>query len=321
MSSGKGRRGPRVAASDEMGFRDEATAHTLWRTHLPTSSPEDWRLYIDPDGEEREYNISVLIADDRAWQAVEEAKENGEAPPRYDPPPRQRVWPTRRSDRPGETLYRDWGDRLEDDRWILAFSGRDGLLDRELDPEAAAYWLHRINRYALPPGLRHIRPRTTDAAHPRLRPDWRPASRASTPSDDDRQSRPADGRDGLEVPPEEVTEPVVLGGPDDPAFVWGKEKDPLPPAQYRTMKALVEAHGKKRLSQDALHRATADDEGNLVEDPVGALKRLRRRDADWKGVIDMAGKAGRGYGLKDRPPTPTRKNREIHPPRPGGGRR
>jgi hypothetical protein len=205
----------RVEASDGMGFGDKARAYALWRTHLPTSSPEDWRPYIDLDGEEREYNISVLIAEDRAWQAEEEAKENGEAPPR------QRVWPTRRSDRPGETLYRDWGDRLEDDRWILAFSGRDGLRDLQLDPEAAAYWLCQINSYLLPPGLRHIRPRADEAAYPRLRP----ASRASTPSDDDRTAPGAAIRstEGVRTDPDPTP---TAGGDIEPAPTGTPEKEP-----------------------------------------------------------------------------------------------
>jgi hypothetical protein len=101
-------------------------------------------------------------------------------------------------------------------------------------------------------------------------------------------------------------EPVVLKGPDDSVFVFGKEKDPLPPAQYRVIKALVEARSQgRRLSKDRLVAATKDEHGDCVEDPVGALKRLRRRDPDWESVIDMAGRPGRGYGLKDRPPTPT----------------
>ena len=108
--------------------------------------------------------------------------------------------------------------------------------------------------------------------------------------------------------------PVALNGPDDDVYVWGKRKDPLPRAQYRVVKALVDAHANgERPSKDALCRR-AD-----VEDPVGALKRLCKRDADWKDAIDMARVPGRGYGLKDKPPTPTQKNRENHPRRPRGG--
>jgi hypothetical protein len=114
--------------------------------------------------------------------------------------------------------------------------------------------------------------------------------------------------------------PVVLGGPDDKVIVWGEVKDRLPRAQYRVLKALVEAHAKgERLSTDSLRNATKDGKGNVVEDPMGALKRLRKRDADFGNLIDMAKDSGRGYGLNDRPPTPTQKNPVSHPRRPRGG--
>jgi hypothetical protein len=107
-----------------------------------------------------------------------------------------------------------------------------------------------------------------------------------------------------DAPPEP---PIILGGPDDDLTVCGKRKPPLPPAQYRVVKALVEARGE-RLSKDTLRGRTKDNRGNVVEDPVGALKRLRKRDRDFKRIIDMAGGPGRGYGLKDWPPTPTHKS-------------
>jgi hypothetical protein len=95
-----------------------------------------------------------------------------------------------------------------------------------------------------------------------------------------------------------TSKPVVLGGADDDVFVCGKKKAPLPPAQYKVVKALVEANEKgERVSKDSLYSRAK------VDDPIGALKRLIRRDADWAGVIDMARLAGRGYGLRDCPPT------------------
>jgi hypothetical protein len=103
--------------------------------------------------------------------------------------------------------------------------------------------------------------------------------------------------------------PIVLRGPDDDVVVCGKRKDPLPPAQYRVIKALVDAKAnEERLTVEALRNRTTDEKGNPVEDPLGALKRLRNRDRDWKRIIDMAGVRGRGYGLKDCPPTYTQKN-------------
>jgi hypothetical protein len=114
---------------------------------------------------------------------------------------------------------------------------------------------------------------------------------------------PAMAPQSKSIPPKTTpTEPVVLAGPDKEVIVWGKRKPPLPPAQYRVIKALAEAHAKgERLSKDMLSTRTKDDDGNSVEDPVGALKRLIH-DPVWQQVIDMAGIPGRGYGLND-PPT------------------
>jgi hypothetical protein len=40
----------------------------------------------------------------------------------------------------------------------------------------------------------------------------------------------------------------------------------------------------------------------MVEDPVGALKRLReRKNSLWKQVIAMSGKVQHGYGLNAPP--------------------
>jgi hypothetical protein len=115
--------------------------------------------------------------------------------------------------------------------------------------------------------------------------------------------------------------PVVLGGPDDPVFVWGKDQGRLPPAEYRVIRALVKAREeRKRLHTDSLRNATKDEQGHAVDDAVGALERLlKRKGSDWGSVIDMAGVPGRGYGLKDWPPTPTQKNPISRPRRPRGG--
>jgi hypothetical protein len=49
-------------------------------------------------------------------------------------------------------------------------------------------------------------------------------------------------------------------------------KPPLPPAQYRVVKALVDAYAaNERLSKTQLEKRTKDARGNPVEDPVGAL--------------------------------------------------
>jgi hypothetical protein len=173
MPSKKGRRRQRVAASDEIGFADEAKARILYRTELPTSSPEDWLSSIGLDGGEEEIDVSAAIDEQREWEADRDARRLGKVPQWHDRPPRQCVWPSRRSDRPDETLYRIAGARR--DRWHLTFAGQVGGLNRELTREAAVHWL-RIQGYKLPPDLRRITRRTTDADHPRLHRDWRPGA-------------------------------------------------------------------------------------------------------------------------------------------------
>jgi hypothetical protein len=119
--------------------------------------------------------------------------------------------------------------------------------------------------------------------------------------------------------PVENEPPDVMKGPDDKVIVCGKEKDPLTPAQYRVVKVLVEAKAEnKRLSIQSIQQRTKDESENVVEDPLGVLKRLRK-DPDWAKVIDMAGRWGRGYGLCNCPPRTTRKNPVSHPRRPRGG--
>jgi hypothetical protein len=128
----------------------------------------------------------------------------------------------------------------------------------------------------------------------------------------------------IEAPPPSVSKPkapVEIRGPDDDVLLWKKNKGRLPRAEYYVVKALVEVHARgERLSIDKLRTATKDGEGNVVEDPLGALKRLRQRDDDWKNVIDMAGMRGRGYGLNDKPLSQhTHKNPPKHPRRPTKG--
>jgi hypothetical protein len=207
-----------------MVFRDEATAYTLRRTDERVSDPANWRRFIPLRGRERGFDISVPIDEDFKWRAVEDAKRKDQEPPQHDPPPRQCVWRGRRSDRPSETLYRLSGSRRRRDRWILVFEGRDDLLNRELSPEAAAYWIARFNQYELPPDLRHITTRTTDAAYPRLRPDWRLASKASAPSDDDRTAPGSAIRstEGVRTDPDPTP---TAGGAIEPAPKGTPEKE------------------------------------------------------------------------------------------------
>ncbi len=107
--------------------------------------------------------------------------------------------------------------------------------------------------------------------------------------------------------------PVWLSGPDENVILWGKPKPPLPPAQYGVVKALVEAHAaNERLSKTQLEKRAKDERGNPIEDPVGALERLSKKDSDWKQAIDMAKVAGRGYCLNDRPRAPISTHDTAH---------
>jgi hypothetical protein len=111
-----------------------------------------------------------------------------------------------------------------------------------------------------------------------------------------------------QAPDSALVVPVDLGGPDDRVLVCGNDKGVLTPERYRVISALIAASRKgDRLSIDNLRKQTADGSGNVVEDPLGVLKRLRR-DPDWEKVIDMAGTRGRGYRLRATHPLSPRKD-------------
>jgi len=109
--------------------------------------------------------------------------------------------------------------------------------------------------------------------------------------------------------------PVRLNGPDEKVILWGKPKPRLAPAQYAVVKLLVEAYNtEERLSKSQLENRAKDGRGNTIEDPVGALERLCRKDRDWRQAIDMAKVAGRGYQLNDRPGAPTTTHKTANQP-------
>ncbi len=109
--------------------------------------------------------------------------------------------------------------------------------------------------------------------------------------------------------------PVELNGPDEEVIVCGIAVGRLPDAEYRVIRVLLDAYTKgERLSEATLRNRTKDAQGNKVEDPVGALKRLRKKkNTPWPHAIEMSGRTRRGYTLKprpdkppDKPPTKTR---------------
>ena len=118
-------------------------------------------------------------------------------------------------------------------------------------------------------------PPSGTADRPQEEGDQAPASPAPTP----REESQADPAASESDPPP----PVRLDGPDRPVFVWGKEKAPLAPAQYRVIRALVEAGKKdKRLSKDAL---CLGNQGQGRERGRRSRRHIRTtlldRDADW----------------------------------------
>jgi hypothetical protein len=103
--------------------------------------------------------------------------------------------------------------------------------------------------------------------------------------------------------------PVVLVSQDEAPIVRGTEKPILTPTQYRVVKALVAAF-PERLAGDSLARKSE------VEDPVGAIDRLRR-DKDWEMVLSKPGQAHGGYGIVAKP-RKTQKSPETRPRKPRG---
>jgi hypothetical protein len=202
MSSEKKRRGPTCAA-DTVTFSDRAMAKIQFATDLPVFVPEDWRPFTALDNSEQQFTISASIDEDRKWRAVEDAKRKGEAPPQYDREPRQSVWPSRMSDRPGETLYRLSGYQSRVDRWILVIPGR---VNRELKPEVAIDWICRINAYDLPSDLGSITTAPTDADLLRQDRDWQPGTERPSRRDDGRESQAPDRTDDPSDPAEHTVE-------------------------------------------------------------------------------------------------------------------
>jgi hypothetical protein len=87
--------------------------------------------------------------------------------------------------------------------------------------------------------------------------------------------------------PEEVT-PVVLFGPGVRPLVLGRPKVKLTLAQFRVVKALLDA-GEAGLCKARLQTISGD--------AINVLKRLAKSDDDWGAVIHLPGLPGRGYRI------------------------
>ncbi len=110
--------------------------------------------------------------------------------------------------------------------------------------------------------------------------------------------------------PDSATPVVILGEPGDEPIVNGNRKPKLTNAQYDVVKALLAA-GKDGLSKDSLARKSGHGDAHRV------LKRLAESDSDWAMVIQMAGKTGGRYRIRQNLPTspdisrkaPTKRNK------------
>jgi hypothetical protein len=85
--------------------------------------------------------------------------------------------------------------------------------------------------------------------------------------------------------------PVSLRRPGESPLVCGYEVDPLSPAQWDVITALISA-GSKGLSLSELLDSTG------FSDARGILRRLRLGNDHWAGVIRMAGRAFGRYRIE-----------------------
>jgi hypothetical protein len=90
----------------------------------------------------------------------------------------------------------------------------------------------------------------------------------------------------------DITPPnLILRKPGEAPIVRGRPKKPLTHCQYKVLRALADA-APNRLSLESL------TEKSKISDVRGVLTRLRKADPDYAAVIDMAGAAGVGYGIR-----------------------
>ena len=83
--------------------------------------------------------------------------------------------------------------------------------------------------------------------------------------------------------------PVILLGARLRPLVLGRRKERLTPAQFRVVRALLEA-GDRGLGKANLSRVGGD--------AVNVLKRLAKSDPGWGAVIELPGQKGSGYRIR-----------------------
>ncbi len=91
-------------------------------------------------------------------------------------------------------------------------------------------------------------------------------------------------------PVAQSTEVMLFGRADNP-WVKGKEKQPLTPAQYDVVMALIQA-GDSGLTKDRLNAKSRHGDARKI------MKRLADSDPDWKAVLLLPGKTGRRYRIR-----------------------
>jgi hypothetical protein len=181
-------------------------------------------------------------------------------------------------DRRDERLYRipDCESVVGGIRYVLVYwddrslgGARIPPVNRELCPDDASLW-YELNLKAPPPPLIPvpIRDPSKDPTS-RLNRDWLPPSAP---------------------PAEPAGPPLILGEPGDEPVVRGKKKPRLTAAQFDVLKALLDAKDKG-LTKDEL----VNNSGHT--DAVNVLKRLWKKDDDWKSIIQMAEVPGGRYRI------------------------
>jgi integrase len=98
------------------------------------------------------------------------------------------------------------------------------------------------------------------------------------------ESKTVSPRKGL--PEAAASEPVAavqLGSPDDPAIVFGEQREFKTPGEYKVIKALIDAFPKRLRLQELQARSGVNTARRILET-------MRNRDPLWRKVITVPGK-------------------------------
>ena len=90
------------------------------------------------------------------------------------------------------------------------------------------------------------------------------------------------------------TDRVVLFGPGKEPIVDGKRKDPLTHAQYKVVKALIEAAERGLTKDTIVTKSGHTDARGILGRVIGVETNY---DVDWDNVISFPGKTGGRYRI------------------------